>query len=129
MLRTVRYAASKTAIQASYRACLPPELALPHDGRNHLPSLSVSPPSHHHRRYRFRPRTSLPLHLRLQPIDLHLRVLAAALRRLDLFLQPFDFALDEVEPAVDGHDGVGAVLFEEDGADELVDLGGGGVGG
>lgn len=75
------------------------------------------------------PRTSLPLHLRLQAIDLHLRVLAAALRRLDLFLQPLDFALDEVEPAVDGHDGVGAVLFEEDGADEFVDLGGGGVGG
>ncbi len=71
----------------------------------------------------------LLLHLRLQPIHLHLHALAFRLRLLDLRLQPLDFALDEVEAGFDGHDGLGALLFEEDGADELVDGGGGGEGG
>ncbi len=74
-------------------------------------------------------RSLLALHLRLQPIHLHLHALAFRLRLLDLGLQALDFALDEVEARFDGHDGFGALLFEEDGPDELVDGGGGGEGG
>lgn len=71
----------------------------------------------------------LALHLRLQLIHLHLLALALGLRLLDLLLQPLDLAIYEVEAAFDGHDGFAALLFQEDGADELVDGGGGGEGG
>lgn len=71
----------------------------------------------------------LALHLRLQPIHLHLPALALRLRLLDLLLQPLDFPLDEVEAAFDGHDGFAAFLLQQDGPDELVDVGGGGEGG
>lgn len=85
---------------------------------------SLSPPLSISLLYSFK--SLLPLHPRLQPIHLHLLVLALALRVLDLPLEALCFPLDEVEAALDGHDGVGALLFEEDGADELVDWGGGG---
>lgn len=85
---------------------------------------SLSPPLSISLLYSFK--SLLPLHPRLQPIHLHLLVLALGLRVLDLPLEALCFPLDEVEAALDGHDGVGALLFEEDGADELVDWGGGG---
>lgn len=81
-----------------------------------------------------RPRLIQPLllylqHLRLQLIQLHLLALALRLRLLNLLLQPLYLSFYELETAFDGHDGFGALLFQEDGADELVDGGGGGEGG
>ena len=67
----------------------------------------------------------LPLHRRLQPKHLHLHPLALTLRLPDLLLQPLDLPLYEVEAALDGHDGFAALLFQEDGADERGELGGG----
>ncbi len=70
--------------------------------------------------------SAAPLPLHLQPIHLPLHPLALPLRLLNLGLQPPDLALDEIQPSLDRQYGLGALLLEQDGADELVDLGGGG---
>jgi hypothetical protein len=61
--------------------------------------------------------------LRPQQTYLDPCLFALVLNALDLCLEALDLVLDELQTAVHAHEGLGLFLFEEDGADLLVDGG------
>jgi hypothetical protein len=74
--------------------------------------------------------TLLPcLNFLLQAHDIAPLLLTALLELLDPPLCPLDLLLDELQASVHGGHSVGLVLLQEDGSDELVDVGRVGEGG